>query len=261
MRAMTVSFLLVLCAWGCDSSGDSGTDSGVDTESSGGDSDVDTSSESDAGEDRFSFFYTSMSAMQARCGQDGCGGDLGGLAGADEICRSIAQSVSGSTRTWRAFLSATTGADGNPVNAIDRIGTGPWYDINGRLIAENIDGLMNDRPNGDPQAVQDLPDETGQGTKNTGDFHDAITGSNAQGMLFSTDPGATCWDWTSTDPSPPPEGVEIIVGHSWPASSGQHWIQAHRVPDCSPSISDGQSQEGTGVGALGGYGGIYCFAL
>ena len=31
-------------------------------------------------------------------------------------------------KPWRAFLSATAGEDGKQVNAIDRIGDGPWYD-------------------------------------------------------------------------------------------------------------------------------------
>ena len=133
--------------------------------------------------------------------------------------------------------------------------------MNGRLIAENIAGLQSERPTGNPQSAGDLPDETGQGTQSSGDFHDALTGSDTQGNLFNTDPASTCNDWTSKDETPPPDGVEIIAGHSWPAPSGMHWIQAHGVPDCSPSVSDGQSEEGTGVGALGGYGGIYCFAF
>ena len=45
-------------------------------------------------------------------------------------------------KTWRAFLSATAGPDGQPVNAIDRVGTGPWYDRLGRLVAMNKADLV-----------------------------------------------------------------------------------------------------------------------
>ncbi len=71
------------------------------------------------------------------------------------------------------------------MHAIDRVGEGPWYDRRGRLIAMNKAGLVGsgNRPAGDAAAVNDLPDETGQGTKRLGDTHDAITGSNPMGML------------------------------------------------------------------------------
>ena len=55
-------------------------------------------------------------------------------------------------RTWRAYLSATVaGGRGAPpqaaVNARDRIGTGPWFNANGALIASNRDDLHMDRNN------------------------------------------------------------------------------------------------------------------
>ena len=69
----------------------------------------------------FSFFVTSLEAMQLLSGSvDGFGGDLGGLAGADEICQTIAATVDGGHKTWRAFLSATSGPDGLPVHASER---------------------------------------------------------------------------------------------------------------------------------------------
>ena len=45
-------------------------------------------------------------------------------------------------KEWHAFLSAAKGPDGNPVNAIDRIGEGPWYDRMGRLVAMNKAALL-----------------------------------------------------------------------------------------------------------------------
>ena len=57
----------------------------------------------------------------------GDGGNLGGLAGADAHCQTLATAVGAGGRTWRAYLS-TQARPGQPaVNARDRIGTGPWY--------------------------------------------------------------------------------------------------------------------------------------
>ena len=52
-----------------------------------------------------SFFLTSNGP--------GKGGDLGGIAGADRHCQSLAQSAGAGAKTWRAYLS-TQAADGQP---------------------------------------------------------------------------------------------------------------------------------------------------
>jgi hypothetical protein len=63
-----------------------------------------------------SFFLTSTGI--------GNGGNLGGLAGADNYCQTLAQAAGAGAKTWRAYLS-TQAADGSPaVNARDRIGKG-----------------------------------------------------------------------------------------------------------------------------------------
>ncbi|MBK9033435.1 MAG: hypothetical protein IPL61_19570 [Myxococcales bacterium] len=60
-------------------------------------------------------------------------------------------------------------------------------------------------------------------------------------------------------------GSENLVrcGHAWPAMSGMNWITAHRVRGCAPGVNLVQNGPGTGdtVGAGGGWGAIYCFAL
>src|SRR5262245_12779726 len=72
----------------------------------------------------------------------GKGADLGGLKGADQICQTRASAAGAGNRTWRAYLSAD-GSGGQPaVNARDRIGTGPWYNAKGELIAKNLDELQ-----------------------------------------------------------------------------------------------------------------------
>jgi len=212
---------------------------------------------------KFSFFVTSLEAMQKLSGsKDGFGGNLGGLKGADSICQRIAEGVGAGHKTWRAFLSVTKGPDGKPVHAIDRIGKGPWYDRNERLVSKDLQGLVTVRPQADSQIANDLPNEHGQGQKQFGDNHDTLTGSNKEGRLNSTDPASTCHDWTSSDP----KGTErkVMAGHSWPSTRTPGWIQGHPVPGCAAGVELRQTGSGRGtnfVGGAGGYGGIYCFAL
>src|SRR5258708_31149154 len=75
-----------------------------------------------------SFFVTSVGI--------GNGGNLGGLAGADNYCQTLAQAAGAGAKTWHAYLS-TQEADGKPaVNARDRVGKGPWQDSKGVVIAK-----------------------------------------------------------------------------------------------------------------------------
>ncbi|KYF61835.1 hypothetical protein BE11_23125 [Sorangium cellulosum] len=230
---------------------------------------------------------TSLVAMRELSGsQDGFGGDLrfgetgqgAGLRGADKICATIAEkSMPGAgSKGWRAFLSAAAGEDGKQVDAIDRIGEGPWYDRLGRLVANNKGELIGERPSGADEAIGDnLPNEDGvpnhqpEPSQPEVDNHDTMTGSNQQGRLSG--PTATCNDWTSA--SGDRSSGKPRVGHSWPRNFGggggdfnmAHWISAHEAPGCSPSVNlvdaGGPAPGATGVGSGGGYGGIYCFAL
>jgi hypothetical protein len=173
----------------------------------------------------FSFFVTSYAAMQRLSGTpNGFGGDLrygeaDGLSGADKICREIAESsqAGAGKKPWRAFLSATQGPDDGPVHAIDRIGTGPWYDRSGRLLAMTREDLLHDRPSGaDPSIGDDLPNEDGVPNHapdgESIDNHDILTGTDDKGQLFQGDDNSTCLDWTSATGS---DG-RPRVGHSWP---------------------------------------------
>jgi hypothetical protein len=219
--------------------------------------------------EKFSFFVTSLGGMRRLSGKDiGFGGDLRfgeatGLDGADKICRTLAEgSMPGAgQKEWHAFLSTTT------VNAIDRVGNGPWYDRLGRLVAASKADLLNERPRGaDTAIVDDLPNEEGVPNHTDGspgcsgntcpDNHDTLTGSKADGTW---DGQSTCDDWTNLEADGQPR-----IGHSWPAGSGMNWIQAHSVSGCAAGVGIVQGGKGSGtghVGALGGYGGIYCFAL
>jgi len=240
--------------------------------------------------DPFSFFVTSVKAIVKLSGNpNGFGGDLSfgetgagaGLRGADKICTTIAEgSMPANGKTWRAFLSVTKDAQGQAVNAIDRVGEGPWYDRLARLVAKNKADLAQKRPVGaDAAIVNDLPNEDGvpnHDPDGTGDVdnHDTLTGSNETGTLFNTNAAYTCNDWTSKESSGSPR-----VGHTWPrgggggggfggpgGGSGENWMSALNEAGCAPGIflveAGGPGQNGTkSVGDGGGYGGFYCFAL
>jgi hypothetical protein len=218
----------------------------------------------------FSFFVTSLAAMQRlSSSSDGFGGDLrygqaDGLAGADKICATIAAtSLScASTKTWRAFLSTST------VDAIDRIGSGPWYDRNGIKVWSSLSEMSADRPPTTYIYRDDLPNEDGipnhdydlDGTIDDDDNHDILTGSGTDGRKVSNDTAAArCSNWTSTTAVGQP-----WCGHSWPRTeSGTHWIQSIQEGGCGPCVHliDTGGVLSACVGSGGGYGGIYCFAL
>ncbi|MFO0598137.1 MAG: hypothetical protein U0228_22735 [Myxococcaceae bacterium] len=235
----------------------------------------------------FSFFLTSTRALQELSNnQQGFGGDLrfgetgpgAGLRGADKLCATIAErSMPGaSAKPWRAFLSATNDGNGNVVNAIDRIGEGPWYDRLGRVFALKKADLLFDRPSSADAAIKnDFPNEYGvpnhdpDGTGQV-DNHDTLTGSNAQGKLYSQT--ATCADWTGNTGT---EG-KPRVGHSWPRNgpgpgggmggvNPANWMSALDESGCAPGISliemGPPMASSNTVGSGGGYGGIYCFSL
>lgn len=251
---------------GTDAAREAGTDAGRDASG-------------DAGASNFSFFVASLKALQTLSGKtEGFGGDLtfgqaSGLAGADEICRQTAEMgmPGAGSKTWRAFLSATTGPGGTAVNARDRIGPGPWYDRNGRLLAANLtDLLAGARPVGDAMLVNDFTNERGEPNHYVGpggyvpgttfDDHDTLTGSDTMGVLKAASMADTCNDWTSATVTGRP-----WAGHSWPRSStnGQQWASDHQVPGCVAGIDVtlGGSGSGSCVGCAGGYGGIFCFAV
>jgi len=251
-----------------------------------------SSSSSGAPAEKFSFFVTSLKALQDLSGSaEGFGGDLrygetgpgAGLRGADKLCATIAErSMPGaSQKPWRAFLSAVSDENGQQVNAKDRIGEGPWYDRLGRLLAANKTDILTERPTGaDSAIINDFPNEDGipnhAPDPNQGqvDNHDMLTGTNAMGMLFSAT--GTCKDWTSNLGDLTSEG-RPRVGHSWPRFNGPgpgpggmdgsmaNWMSSLNESGCAPGVNlieMGPPIPGeVTVGSGGGYGGFYCFSL
>ena len=74
----------------------------------------------------------------------GDGANLGGLQGADAHCQKLAAAsgqAGAGERVWRAYLS-TQGP--NAVNARDRIGSGPWANARGGVVARDVAHLHGD---------------------------------------------------------------------------------------------------------------------
>jgi hypothetical protein len=72
------------------------------------------------------------------------------LEEADRHCHTLAYRVGAGDLTWRAFLSAGEGA--RAVRAVDRVGTGPWFNYRGALVAQGLADL--------PGEGGRLPEET-----------------------------------------------------------------------------------------------------
>ena len=188
-----------------------------------------------------SFFVSSATSVT---------GNLGGLAGADMTCQRLAAAIGQGARAWRAYLSVERDpANGNrPTHARDRIGTGPWYNVNLRLIANNLTELHS-RP-GDAELFVDERGQriNGQWTGSPSPVeHDVLTGSNADGTAAA---GLTCADWTA-------DSADVVaqVGHSDGMGPNQStagtlssWNSAHPNQNCSNTAP------------RGGAGRLYCFA-
>lgn len=191
-----------------------------------------------------SFFVTSTGI--------GNGGNLGGLAGADNYCQQLAQAAGAGAKTWRAYLS-TQAADGKPgINARDRIGAGPWKNAKGVVIAKDVAELHGANNLTKQTALSEKGDVI-NGRGDTPNRHDILTGSQADGTAFAATEDRTCKNWTSSV-----QGA-AMVGHSDrtglneepPAKS---WNTSHpsRGPDGGCSQADLKSTGGDGL--------LYCFA-
>ena len=177
-------------------------------------------------------------------------GNLGGIAAADATCQRLASAVGAGNRTWRAYLSVSRDPANNnqPANARDRIGSGPWYNASGALVASNLTELH--ARSGDAALFVDERGQriNGQWTGSpTPNQHDILTGSNADGTLLA---GSTCADWTSGSASDVGQ-----VGHADGMGPGQStagalasWNSAHTTQNCADTAP------------RGGAGRFYCFS-
>jgi hypothetical protein len=188
-----------------------------------------------------SFFVTSARSTT---------GNLGGIRGTDNLCQTLATAVGFGAKTWRAYVSLERDPDnGNrPTDARSRIGTGPWQNASGVVIARDLTELHARK--GDAAV---FVDERGQripgqwiGSPSPVE-HDIMTGSAADGTLLA---GQTCEDWTSAATT-----ATAQVGHADGLGPNQDtsgalssWNSAHANQNCSNTAP------------RGGAGRIYCFA-
>lgn len=181
-----------------------------------------------------SFFITSVGL--------GKGANLGGLAGADAHCASLAEAAGVTGKTWRAYLS--TSAE----DAKARIGSGPWHNAKGVKIADDVASLHSDANKIDKETGLTEKGAVVPGRGDTPNEHDILTGTNADGTKIADQ---TCGDWTL-------DGAEgaAMVGH-----------HDRKGPDTLPTATSWNaahpSRGGCSQDALKGTGGagfFYCFA-
>ena len=177
----------------------------------------------------------------------GRGGDLGGLAGADAHCQALAKAEGAGDHTWRAYLSTTATKTEPAVNARDRIGSGPWYNSGGVLLAATIAQLHSAESGINKEnAVTERLDPV-NGVGDTPNVHDMLTGSRPDGTAFNGNEDLTCGNWTSSRQGRAEVGHHDRMGQGEGASS---WNSAH--------VSRGCSQQN--LQSTGGAGLFYCFA-
>jgi hypothetical protein len=192
-----------------------------------------------------SFFITSTGP--------GRGGDLGGIEGADKHCQSLAAAAGTGNKNWRAYLSTQGTALNDPkvVHARDRIGSGPWHNAKGALIARDVEELHSARNNVTKETALDEKGQPVNDRTMKPNKHDMLTGSRTDGTAF---PGVfadmTCGNWTKSGA----DGSAMTghhdragpIDHSWATS----WNSSHPTRGCTQD----------GIRSTGGDGLFYCFA-
>ena len=189
-----------------------------------------------------SFFVTSVGS--------GKGADLGGLDGADRHCQALAQAAGAGGKTWRAYLS-TQGP--SAVNARDRIGSGPWQNAKGVVIAKNVDDLHSTGNNLTKQTALTEKGEMVNGRGDTPNMHDILTGSSPDGRAIVGAEDRTCGNWTKSG-----QGSAMVGHHDRQGlrddDASKSWNSSHpsRGPDGGCSQGDLKSTGGNGL--------FFCFA-
>lgn len=190
------------------------------------------------------FFVTSVGTGQ--------GANLGGLAGADKHCQTLAAAVGAGGRTWRAYLSTSASGSQAAVNARDRIGSGPWFNAKSQRVAQGVADLHGDTlelaQRGNNLTKQTALTEKGDPVNGVGDKpnqHDILTGSTLDGRAFTDGADHTCSNWTSGG-----AGSAQVGHHDRMGGGAMSWNSIHASKGCS--------QEN--LVATGGAGLFYCFA-
>ncbi|MEX2284559.1 MAG: hypothetical protein WEE89_18875 [Gemmatimonadota bacterium] len=190
---------------------------------------------------RPSFFLTSVGSGQ--------GANLGGVAGADRHCTMLADAAGFTGRTWRAYLSQPASGGTAAINARDRIGSGPWYNVKNELIASNVADLHGENAKWTKQTVLNEKGLVTNGRGDTPNRDDMLTGSQLDGTAYPSGTDTTCGNYTSSAAT-----GSVRVGHFDKVGGGENptsWNSAHASRGC------GQTQ----LQGSGGEGYFYCFAI
>ena len=192
-----------------------------------------------------SFFVTSVNP--------GKGADLGGLAGADQHCQTLAAAVGAGKHTWHAYLSTSASGNTRAVNARDRIGKGPWRNAKGEVIARNLEQLHGTN-NLTKQTALNEKGEVVNGMGDKPNTHDVLTGSEPDGKAFKWFGDTTCGNWTKSG-----EG-SAQLGHI-----DRKGMRSGGISDDPPARSWNSSHPSRGCSmdalrSTGGGGLFYCFA-
>jgi hypothetical protein len=183
-----------------------------------------------------SFFVTSETSAT---------GNLGGVAAADAKCARLAAAAGVTGKTWKAYLS-TAGE-----NARTRIGAGPWFNINGVMIAATLvqlheeggakNNLTQDTALTDKGQI--VPGRTVKPPGSVNNEHDILTGSLMDGTVNT---GNTCGAWDSTTGTSTVGHVDRMGTQTDPLVAAS-WNSAH-TSQCNNTAPNG------------GAGRFYCFA-
>jgi hypothetical protein len=193
-----------------------------------------------AQQSEISFFITSAGP--------GKGGNLGGLAGADQLCQLLGATAGAGTKTWHAYLS-TQGP--GAVNARDRIGRGPWVNAKGIIVAKDL-AELHGQNNINKQTALTEKGEPVNGRGDTPNMHDILTGSQSDGTAFPPGEDRTCGNWTQSG-----AGAAMVGHHDRQGlrddDASKSWNSSHasRGPDGGCSQNDLKSTGGNGL--------FYCF--
>jgi hypothetical protein len=177
----------------------------------------------------------------------GDGANLGGLAGADRHCQTLAQAAGAGDLRWHAYLSTVAAGGQAAVNARDRIGSGPWHNQQGVLIARDVAQLHGDSANLTKATILTEKGDTANGRGDRPNMHDILTGSQLDGTAYTAEGYTNCGNWSSNG-----EGG-ARVGHHDRQGGGENptsWNSAHTSRGCSQA----------NLQATGGNGFFFCFA-
>ena len=184
------------------------------------------------------FFVTSVGS--------GKGADFGGLEGADKFCQTLATAAGAGSHTWHAYLS-TQGPQA--VNAKDRIGTGPWQNAKGVVVAKDVAELHGTNNLNKQTALTEKGDVV-NGRGDTPNKHDILTGSKPDGTAFTGSDDMTCGNYTKSGEGSVMLGHHDRNGTNPDPVANVSWNSSHKSRGCSD-----EALASTGSGGL-----IYCFA-